>query len=197
MSGLRLPLLIGEPLALDLVNTRPSVGELLATPEDLRTWLEMQADRLPHAPEKITTAELAAVHTIRDHASRVLEHARHGTQPPQTDLVALNRAQRAAPAINELDWDGTRITAPRRRDGSAAQRLAACLAEAVAELVGSPDVTRVRQCEADDCVLLFLPNHPRRRWCSAARCGNRARVARHYQRHKNGRPQDPASTNRP
>ncbi|WP_433464559.1 CGNR zinc finger domain-containing protein [Spirillospora sp. CA-128828] len=30
----------------------------------------------------------------------------------------------------------------------------------------------------------FLPGHPRRRWCSAARCGNRVRVARHYQRHR-------------
>ena len=28
-----------------------------------------------------------------------------------------------------------------------------------------------------------LPAHPRRRWCSPARCGNRARVARYYQRH--------------
>ncbi|MFF4211720.1 CGNR zinc finger domain-containing protein [Streptomyces sp. NPDC001796] len=34
--------------------------------------------------------------------------------------------------------------------------------------------------------MLFLPAHPRRRWCSAARCGNRVRVARHYQRRKAG-----------
>ncbi|MEV3921501.1 CGNR zinc finger domain-containing protein [Actinomadura coerulea] len=32
--------------------------------------------------------------------------------------------------------------------------------------------------------MLFLPAHPRRRWCSAARCGNRVRVARHYRRHR-------------
>ncbi|MEU9839973.1 CGNR zinc finger domain-containing protein [Actinomadura sp. NPDC048032] len=43
-------------------------------------------------------------------------------------------------------------------------------------------------CEADDCVLLFLPAHPRRRWCSAARCGNRVRVARHYRRHRPAEP---------
>ncbi|WP_371871358.1 CGNR zinc finger domain-containing protein [Phytohabitans rumicis] len=42
---------------------------------------------------------------------------------------------------------------------------------------------KVRQCEADDCVMLFLPAHPRRRWCSGACCGNRTRVAWHYQRH--------------
>ena len=57
-------------------------------------------------------------------------------------------------------------------------------AEAAAGLLADPSVTKIRQCEADDCVLLFLPAHPRRRWCSAARCGNRVRVARHYQRHK-------------
>ncbi|MEU3899131.1 CGNR zinc finger domain-containing protein [Streptomyces sp. NPDC045251] len=32
-------------------------------------------------------------------------------------------------------------------------------------------VARVRACEAEDCVLLFLPQHPRRRWCSAGRPG--------------------------
>ncbi|MEW2136730.1 CGNR zinc finger domain-containing protein [Streptomyces sp. NPDC005409] len=45
-------------------------------------------------------------------------------------------------------------------------------------------MTAVRACEAQDCVLLFLPAHPRRRWCVAPACGNRARVARYYARHK-------------
>ncbi|WP_309484534.1 GNAT family N-acetyltransferase [Streptomyces himalayensis] len=30
--------------------------------------------------------------------------------------------------------------------------------------------------------MLFLAAHPRRRRCSASRCGNRMRVSRHYQR---------------
>ncbi|MFJ9909135.1 CGNR zinc finger domain-containing protein [Streptomyces sp. NPDC101152] len=76
------------------------------------------------------------------------------------------------------------MTATRRRDGSPGLRLAACLAEAAAELLADPAVTRIRECEADDCVMLFLAAHPRRRWCSATRCGNRVRVARHYQRTK-------------
>jgi predicted RNA-binding Zn ribbon-like protein len=37
-------------------------------------------------------------------------------------------------------------------------------------------------CTAPGCVRYFARDHPRRGWCSAA-CGNRARVARHYQRH--------------
>ncbi|MFD8063387.1 CGNR zinc finger domain-containing protein [Streptomyces cyaneofuscatus] len=39
---------------------------------------------------------------------------------------------------------------------------------------------------AEDRVMLFVPAHPARRWCSAARRGNRARVARHCQRHRTG-----------
>uniref|UniRef100_UPI000B043057 CGNR zinc finger domain-containing protein n=1 Tax=Actinomadura kijaniata TaxID=46161 RepID=UPI000B043057 len=79
---------------------------------------------------------------------------------------------------------GSAVVAERRRTGPDGARLAAALAEAAADLLGDPAVTRVRRCEADDCVLLFLPAHPRRRWCSASRCGNRVRVARHYQRHR-------------
>jgi predicted RNA-binding Zn ribbon-like protein len=80
--------------------------------------------------------------------------------------------------------NGSSIIAARRRSGTPGVRLAAWLAEAAAELLADPGVTKVRECEAEDCVMLFLPAHPRRRWCSATRCGNRARVARHYQRHR-------------
>ncbi|MGW1608963.1 CGNR zinc finger domain-containing protein [Streptomyces sp. NPDC002285] len=180
--------LTGEPLALDLVNTRTAVGDLLTTPHELRVWWELQAERLPEAvPQEgavVTAADLTAVLAVREHTARVLDHVRRGEQPPAADLAALNEAQRAAPAIHELAWDGAAVAATRRREGAAGLRLAACLAEAAAELLADPAVARIRKCEADDCVMVFLPTHPRRRWCSAARCGNRVRVARHYQRHK-------------
>ncbi|MFC9970567.1 CGNR zinc finger domain-containing protein [Spirillospora sp. NPDC127200] len=178
--------LTGEPLALDLVNTRTAVGDLLATPDDLRTWLDLQAERLPdaHGPAAPGPDDLAAVRAVREHTANALERARRGEPPAAADLTALNDAQRAAPAINELAWNGSAVTAERDRTGPARARLAARLAEAAADLLADPAVTKVRQCEADDCVLLFLPAHPRRRWCSAARCGNRVRVARHYQRRK-------------
>jgi predicted RNA-binding Zn ribbon-like protein len=179
--------LVGEPLALDLVNTRPTTGDLLATPDDLRAWLGLQADRFPEALDYAaapTAADLAAVRDLRDHTSRALDHVRRGARPPAAALEALNRAQRAAPTSVELGWDGGAVTATRRRAGSSSERLAGWLGEAAAELLSDPAVLKVRQCEADDCVMLFLPVHPRRRWCSAARCGNRVRVARHYQRHK-------------
>ncbi|MGW1811632.1 CGNR zinc finger domain-containing protein [Streptomyces sp. NPDC002078] len=178
--------LTGEPLALDLVNTRPAAGDLLATPDGLRAWWTLQAERLPEVPQEVTAADLGAVQAVREHTARALDHVRRGDEPLAADLKALNQAQCAAPAINELAWTGSAVTATRRRDGSPGERLAACLAEAAAELLADPAITKIRECEADDCVMLFLATHPRRRWCSAARCGNRVRVARHYQRHKAG-----------
>ncbi|MER5184162.1 CGNR zinc finger domain-containing protein [Streptomyces sp. NPDC002896] len=79
-------------------------------------------------------------------------------------------------------WRWATDTPPRSPFG--AEEPIVQLAEAAAELLADPAVTKIRECEAEDCVMLFLAAHPRRRWCSAARCGNRVRVARHYQRHK-------------
>ncbi|MES9543256.1 ABATE domain-containing protein [Actinomadura sp. NPDC000600] len=189
--------LIGEPPALDLVNTRPVGADLLSTPDDLRVWLRLQAERSEEARTFAATEpaaeSLAAVRDVREHTALALDRVRRGEPPSAGDLEALNRAQRAAPAVTELDWDGRSLRAARRRTGPPALRPAAWLAEAAAELLADPAVAKVRECEADDCVMLFLPAHPRRRWCSAARCGNRVRVARHYRRHRPAEP-DPASS---
>ncbi|WP_327151919.1 CGNR zinc finger domain-containing protein [Nocardia sp. NBC_01329] len=177
--------LIGEPLALDLVNTRPADDDLLSTPDQLAEWLRSQADRLPErGPAHPTADDLDQVRRIRTHLTAVFEALLHDRRPPAAALRGLNNAQSAAPAIRHLEWTGNTLTADARRPGSAGARLAAALAESAAELLADPSITRLKQCEAQDCVLLFLPAHPRRRWCSAQRCGNRVRVARYYDRHK-------------
>ncbi|GGQ18042.1 putative RNA-binding Zn ribbon-like protein [Actinomadura coerulea] len=186
--------LIGEPPALDLVNTRPAGADLLSTPDDLRAWLRLQADRFDEArafaAADAAPGSLDAVRHVREHTARALDRVRRGGPPSADDLEALGRAQLAAPAVTELTWNGRSLLAARRRAGPPGLRPAAWLAEAAADLLADPAVTTVRECEADDCVMLFLPAHPRRRWCSAARCGNRVRVARHYRRHR------PADTGR-
>ncbi|NKX86050.1 CGNR zinc finger domain-containing protein [Nocardia coubleae] len=182
----RFPLL-GEPLPLDLINTAPSLGDLLQTPDDLRAWCTAQAHRLPELGADIDVADVSAVRAIRAHIASALERAHRGQRPRQLDLHALEDAQRGAPAITRLRWEDSGVTAARQRTGTPGQRLAAELAEATAHLLADPAVTTIRQCDAHDCVIWFLPTNPRRRWCSAALCGNRMRVARHYQRHKAGK----------
>ncbi|MER5867099.1 ABATE domain-containing protein [Kitasatospora sp. NPDC002040] len=176
----------GELLALDLINTRPASGDLLADVAGLRGWLRLQAGRgLVADPAGVGAAELAAVRGVRELAVAALGRARVGEPLPEPVLAGLNAALAAAPRSGGLVRDGAGVSFRHWREGSPEDRLAAELAFSVAELVADPvEVAAVRECAAEDCVLLFRPTNPRRQWCSAARCGNRARVARHYQRQK-------------
>ncbi|MEU0783921.1 CGNR zinc finger domain-containing protein [Streptomyces sp. NPDC006173] len=182
--------LIGEPLALDLINTRPidpsGRADLIATPRRLAAWLALQDDRMPTAARGLTPgpADLAALHAVRAAAEAVVRALLDDDEPPRSALRELTIAQRAAPSVRELAWDGSAVTAEPCRAGPPEAILAAVFAEAVTDLLTGSGLEKVRECEAADCVMLFRPAHPRRRWCSPTRCGNRARVARYYQRHK-------------
>ena len=177
--------LTGEPLALDLVNTAASPPggqvDLLESADDLRAWLAAERDRLDVTDDQI---DLSAVRALRAHITRAVEAARASTPPPPEALRAITDAQRNAPAYQELGWNGQAITVTTRRPGNATAVLLAELAEAAATLLAGPAIGLVRRCEGPGCRMLFLPAHPRRRWCSSATCGNRARVARYYQLHK-------------
>ncbi|WP_040841513.1 CGNR zinc finger domain-containing protein [Nocardia brevicatena] len=176
----------GEPLALDLVNTRPAGGDLLRTPHALAAWLDLQAERLPEQLPAPTRSDLAAVHTVRDHITAAVEALLHGERPPEKALRGLEGVLAAAPAVRRPEWNGESVVETPRRIGEPGARLAAALADAAVDLLTDPAVERLKRCAAEDCVLVFLAAHPRRQWCSPERCGNRTRVARYYRRHKPG-----------
>ncbi|WP_441250749.1 CGNR zinc finger domain-containing protein [Kitasatospora sp. McL0602] len=176
--------LVGEPLALDLVNTRSVALDLLSSADDFRGWLDDQAGRIT-AVADAGAIDLDALRALRAHVAEAVDSGRDGRQPPAAALAALVDAQRAAPAHRELTWDGAALAAVRRRSGAPTAVLLAELAEAAVDLLTDPaTLARVRGCAAPDCCLVFLPANPRRRWCSPTLCGNRVRVARYYQRHK-------------
>jgi predicted RNA-binding Zn ribbon-like protein len=69
-----------------------------------------------------------------------------------------------------------------------AESLLMPIVEALARLVCDEDFTQVKACEGPACTLLFA-DHTRghaRRWCSMKICGNRAKVAAHRKRLKEG-----------
>ncbi|WP_077961857.1 CGNR zinc finger domain-containing protein [Ensifer adhaerens] len=182
---------VGEPLALDLVNTRPQISaeavDLIADGKGLRVWLELEKDRLPELSStdmaSISAADLAPIHSVRENLATALDHQMRGLGVPAAAVEGLNAAMRDAPAVHRLEW-GDPPALTRQRAGSAALRLAAFLAEDAAALLAGSGGRLIRKCEAEDCVMLFVGNNARRRWCSAARCGNRVRVSRYYQRSK-------------
>lgn len=184
---------VGEHLALDLANTSarlPSIGrvDMLDTVHKLRIWIGCEGARLPATTTAglsgLRRADLEPLRAVRADAIAAIGDARQGLPPTQQALRGLNDAQRAAPMYRELSWDGAAIVAREQREGALGLRLAAYLAEATACLLADPKITTVKKCAAHFCVLWLLPTHPNRRWCAAKVCGNRIRVARHYQRHK-------------
>lgn len=187
--------LIGEPLALDLVNTRVNLPEgpidFLSTVRGMRYWLGCERHRFcavsPRAMAQPTKAARSAVLEVRDQSATVIEQVRHGDRPSERDLRGLNEVMNAAPVVTELTRSGGALRVVSRRNGDPDLHVAAELAESVAALLADPAVRTVRQCAASFCILLFLPAHPRRRWCSPTICGNRVRVGRYHQRLKEAR----------
>ncbi|MGN9783341.1 CGNR zinc finger domain-containing protein [Nonomuraea sp. ZG12] len=173
-------LVTGEPLALDLLNTLTDEYDAL---DDVQPWLELQAGRLTAPSLPLTDTDLAAVRALREHVRAAVDAVRQGRSPAGKSIEAVNQAVRAAPPYRILGAD---LGAVIRRDGDERARLLAQLAEAAVELLTGPDVGRIRACEGPRCRMLFVAGHPRRRWCSPALCGNRVRVARHYQRRRGG-----------
>lgn len=179
--------LLGEPVSLDLVNTRfrrdDSYVDLLDTPSALSAWLAAESGRVSWSGA-VTAADLRAVRTLRDAIAALLSSRRGRARLRNDALEVLNMAlSKSVPAVR-LAWTATGLQAERRTAGSRRDGLLHSLAMDALEVLTGPDAKLVRACEHPDCVLHFLARNPRRRWCSASVCGNRARVARYYVRHR-------------
>jgi predicted RNA-binding Zn ribbon-like protein len=93
----------------------------------------------------------------------------------------VNAAVAAAPTSARLTESGDVETRWHTEYGGNAA-LAAIAREAI-DLLSSPDrLARLRRCANPTCSMLFLAENKRRQWCTANICGNRTRVARHYER---------------
>lgn len=179
--------LIGEPLAIDLVNTRLPVRWLgpvdaLESLTGLRSWIERQPDIRTVARSRLTAADLAAVHTLRQHVTSAVHRARQGKQPTTASMRGINRVLVDSPVHPRLTWKGDALVLEAIHPRAAGPALLARLARAAAELLSDPRVRTIRDCEMSDCQVLFYPTNPRRKWCADEICGNRARVARHYRK---------------
>jgi predicted RNA-binding Zn ribbon-like protein len=62
------------------------------------------------------------------------------------------------------------------------------IAEALARVLVDEDHSLIRACDGHACTLLFMDRTKghRRRWCSMAVCGNRAKQSAHYHRRRSG-----------
>ncbi len=195
------PFFVADHTALDALSSvcAPWGKEIewWGTGEEVLDWLirsglieKEVADRFQ---ETSTAKELEALAVT---AKELREHFRElicryaGARLPDTELSALNH-------LNSLLIQDTRyVQATTDGEGHAqlswfrqwntVSQVLLPLATVMVELLCSPQLERVRNCEGPTCTLWFLDisKNQKRRWCTMSVCGNRAKAAAHRARKK-------------
>ena len=199
-ARLRQPFLfVGNHLCLDFINTQMIVQsnptDLLGGCEDLVTWL-VQASVMDKVQAALVTTEWSHKDqeqlfeqgirfrgTLREMAKRIV--ARKSI--PHSAVAFINQVLSRCPGYPQLVYKKEGFT--RQFQPQAAQKdcLLAPLAEAASDLLCSGNLSLVKKCGNPACILYFYDttkNHTRN-WCSMQLCGNRIKVAAHYQRKRN------------
>jgi predicted RNA-binding Zn ribbon-like protein len=182
----------GDP-ALELCNTRagwgaPAPKEYLVSYDHLLVWAR-----------EVGAIDAVVVETLRreaqeapGQAARVLGQVKAfrevfydyltGTEDPRVWDAVVGRVESAAKALTLVrTTEGARWAI--NPDVGLRYPLLA-LAAAAGDLITSGDVRDVSACPGRGCGWLFTNPTHRRRWCSMAICGNRAKVRRHAERHR-------------
>ncbi|HET6954353.1 MAG TPA: CGNR zinc finger domain-containing protein [Acidimicrobiales bacterium] len=165
--------LLGEPVALDLLNTEWVQGgrpvDFFATPDGVAIWLATNGIDSP-AGEPVREHLMAARSAIRS----LLERGDDADRRRLNDVLAHARVR-----VSVGD-DGPERTV--EVDDPAWLPAALAAFDLVDLLTGRRD--RIRRCAHPACVLWFLDTsrNGTRRWCSMATCGNRLKAQRHYDR---------------
>ena len=197
---------LAEAAALDFLNTFAIPVDVevewLGSGEDLLAWLEaaklldqaaLDEVRALATPEQLD-AVAAQARALREwlrgfvqrHRGKPLVRSAEGELEPLNGLLALDRTftQIVARAKADMRDGDSALKLVARRRWQLADDLLLPIAQAIAELVSTADFAEVKHCEGPTCVLHFLDTTRggRRRWCSMAVCGNRAKQAAHRDR---------------
>ena len=167
--------LTGEPLSLDLLNTRwmreGAVQDLLTDTDGLAVWLAANRLDFPagdavlrHVLQARDALRIAVDGSLEEGADRVDAVLAHG----RIRATLTSGGPGEEPEFSDPAWGPAWLAA-----------------RSYLELLDTaPD--RIRRCAHGSCILHFFDTsrNGTRRWCSMAACGNRAKASRHYARTK-------------
>lgn len=192
---------LDEPRPIALANTiwtdRVGVHDALDDLDKVRAWVSGVGQRTTLTPppgedDGASAATAERLIALRDAVRRL---AAASTQDPrslgqsivpdqQTAVQIVNRACAGGLVRPELTVHRLNVTRHYVWSGpSFADAVIELIARETIELVCSRQWECLRPCVAPGCAYYFVKEHFRQQWCSAV-CGNRARVARHAQRHR-------------
>ena len=194
-------LFVGNQACLDFINTDLVMNgqptDLLPSRQDLVAWLlqaglmtkelakRLEKEGSRHGAETLKQAKVFRT-TMREMAERLAA----GKSVPQAALDAVNEALRYRVGYPQVGRQNGAFERTYLLEFSDSDQLLGLLAEAASDLLVRCDFSLVKKCQNPACVLFFYDttkNHARH-WCSMNLCGNRSKVAAHYQRHRKRTP---------
>jgi predicted RNA-binding Zn ribbon-like protein len=194
VDGLVLPASVANEAALDFCNTRAGWNsaephEYLVSYDHLVVWARETSLLDAEAAERLrhdAARDLAAGPRLLDRALALRSAVyttctdAHAAGAWDEVAAAAHAAASAAVLVREAPA-GRRWTIP---ESTGLERPLLELGRAAGALLASTDLNAVRSCPGHDCGWLFLDPGGRRRWCTMAVCGNRAKARRHAARRK-------------
>lgn len=196
-------LFVADAAALDFLNSIATpVDEPVDWIDDGNGWLEwlkqsgwvedeilqrLQAQAMPGELETVATQARSLREWFRGF---VLKYKGKPLEASAlTELEALNRLLERDEKYTQItlqDGETPKLAWELKRRWRSPDSLLLPLGEVLAQFVSEEDFTNVKCCEGPSCTLMFV-DHTRgrkRRWCSMAVCGNRAKAAAHRERQK-------------
>jgi predicted RNA-binding Zn ribbon-like protein len=193
------PLFLGSHPAIDFLNTslepKGERIELIGDGKSLQEWTIaagiLDAPGASRLARKLGSKGMdgaaAEARKLREWARAWLTRWRAGARRDYgTEIEALNKLleKRTVHQVVVTTQDGLAIEA--RSDVASIEELLAVLAAQIADLITQEDPDRLKSCAGEGCTLWFLDRTKaqRRLFCSAATCGNRAKVAAFRERQR-------------
>lgn len=180
----KFPLLSGH-LSIDLVNTelvrRGQRHDLLLSEGDLLDWFTVIKKDNVFWDERLFLKIEERMEKVFPHILEMRSILRHrfeliadGQPIPDEFIVYLEKKIDQAPFTYKL-WNNKLLPIP---VGEIENALPSLIALDALTLIEKNKLSFLKRCSNPDCVLLFIDESGRRKWCSMKICGNRNKVAR-------------------
>jgi len=177
----KFPLQTGHP-SLDLVNTevirRNKRIELFSTIDDVYEWLSQFAQWEHLSPiinaldEQVLLERLCHIRaTLRQQFEQMAEG-----QFISDEFISLMEEYIAKAPFTYV-WRGQLVALP---IGQPIAQLYSYIAYDALTLLAEGKLKQLTHCSNPECILLYIDESGRRKWCSMKICGNRQKVAKHH-----------------
>lgn len=178
--------IVGNNLALDFINSE--LFEL--TRENLLSWAIavnlLDAQTAEKLLSKWNESQLEEILDFRKNLREIVVDLVNGKKLSSFGINLINQTLRQTNGHSKLVQTEDGFAKRFEIDLTEPSKIIVPIAKSMADLLCYGDLSFLRKCEREDCILYFYDttkNH-KRRWCSMAICGNRAKAAKFYQKKK-------------